>query len=325
MNGKMERFERAVVFRTARGYFFFLALVAVVTFAGGLVVGGIGFVKLPIAKPKEPETVAAVAPPEAVTYERVEKWLAEQEDKRKRAVASADNGVAQPTPVYEEPSGGKRPTGPSGADAELQEITRLDGELRALFPSPPYTWDDVYVEECVNRSAYGCLERRRTLKTEGLSRIVRQVVKGLPRKEVVNRLQLLVNVLKDAPVERRGALIVATVDADREINAAYLARVRERDDEVERRQDEYEGRLEAYEEKTQAQAAKKSRQKTWGLYGVGAGLMLLVLVSVFLVHFAMERHLRVLKTLTEAFQRSGLPPPGAADASAAGVPHAGNG
>ncbi len=303
---RMDQLERAVVFRTARGSFFLMAVVATLTFVAGIVAGTFGYIKMPITRPSPPPPIPEVAPPPPVTYQQVEAWLAADEARRKAAAAI----VPPPAPVYGEPDDPSQPT--ATRDPILTELERLDGALRALFPNPPYVWDDVYEEYCANETAYGCMHTARRLKTEGLSRALREVLKRLSRADKVETLQLLVSVLGQAPVERRGALLGPIIAVNDEMMAGYRHQVAEREGEVDRQRSQFSDRIRAYLGKVAKQQQAKAAQRRYGLYGIVAGLALLILVSVFLVHFAMERHLRLMREIID-LQRRVAPPAATAE------------
>ena len=71
--------------------------------------------------------------------------------------------------------------------------------------------------------------------------------------------------------------------------------MREHDLEVAMIRVEYEEKLTAYQEELEKLEQEKSMLMMTGMYAVLAGLGLLVLVSVFLAHFAIERHLRLVR------------------------------
>src|SRR5690606_4008817 len=76
---KLEQFERTFVFRTARGYFLFMALCAVLVFGGGLATGMWSFVKAPIPEPAPPTMPEPPPTPAPLDYAGVKAWVAEQE------------------------------------------------------------------------------------------------------------------------------------------------------------------------------------------------------------------------------------------------------
>lgn len=318
---RMESLERAVVFRTARGSFFLMAVVATLTFASGVVLGTFGYIKAPIARPAPPPPLPPVAPPPPLTYQQVEAWLAAR-DARAR-----DASATMPTPVYgddpDEVSASDEP--PTDMDPERERLATLDSQLRALFPTPPYQWDDRFERACVTPTDYGCLRYEKRLLSAGLSRAVRTVLEGRPRPETIATLELLVSILGQAPVERRGALLAPTIAAQEELLADYRQQVAARAREVARQQSTYEEELGRHARKVARQAQAKADQRRWGLYGVVAGLGFLILVSVFLVHFAIERHLRLLRDLVRD-PRGDAPAPspatGRTDAVVASIPGA---
>lgn len=288
--GGMERFERVVVFRVARGYFFAMAVLGVLTVIGGVIALSLGLVRIPISDPAPPPPIA---PPEVVNLARVDKWLAE----RQAASQQKSNG---PSSVFEDSSSARTGHGEDNqrnAQADLRaEAERLEGELRVLFPAPNYVWDDQYLDYCKNMTSFGCIERGRKLEKEGVAKTVRAAFSEFHRiSDVVDMLKLMIAVLKEAPVERRGNLILAVVTTYRDINGKYLDQVQAREAAIERAQAEYKTKVREQEE-------SKSTFRTYGIYGAVGGLALLILVSLFLAHFAIERHLRLLQKLVASVQ-----------------------
>lgn len=285
---QVESFERNVVFRTARGYFLFMALCAVLVFGGGVAAGAMSFVKVSIPEPPPLEMPEALPPPEPLSYASVKAWMAEQEkiaqESRTRRAASV--------PLYED-------EGSDGYDAEEDEFDQLVERLQALFPEPEYTWDDTYVETCSVPSSYGCLRRSRSLEREGVYRVVRAALADQSRTEAITTLRTLVTVLAEAPVADRARLVLPTREAYVDTRRDYRIRLMEQEAEMGRLEREFEEMVAMYEAKLAEQEEAKATQRSMGLYAIFGGLILLVLVSVFLVHFAIERHLRLLQTLVQ--------------------------
>ena len=292
--GRMERFERFIVFRVARGYFFLMAIVAVV----GLVVGsfalGSSFMKIPIERPEEPP---AIPPPEPITLQALEQWMAQVQNKASRPAES----------VYED----KAPAKPGDAQVRRQQISEMEGlveQLRGLFPQPQYAWDDAWEDYCRVPSQYGCIQRDHRMVRDGVSKLVRAALQGLDRQEAIAVLKVMIGVLTPAPVEQRQTLLNPVVQYFKTVNEAYLEKIHEREAAISQAQTEYEERL-------SSQKAFQQKRRDWGMYGAAGGLALLILVSLFLAHFAIERHLRLMQELVAS-----LKPPSPATSVAAEPP-----
>ena len=283
--GSVDRFERSIVFRVARGYFFFSAMLGVVAVIGGIGAFAMGIVRVPPASPVEP---APIPPPPALSLADVQAWMKEE--------AASKTVAASPSAIYEAPSDPKNRHGDE-PDPTQAEILRLSGELKALFPDPPYVWDDVYREYCARPTSFGCLERGRRLEREGVAKAVRREFNQLSgAHEVLAALHMLLPILAQAPVEQRVSLLGPILATDRITHAEYRRKVREREREIERAKA-------AHDEAVREQEASKKVFREYGLYGALGGLGLLILVSIFLAHFAIERHLRALHELTAALDK----------------------
>lgn len=290
---KIETFERNIVFRTARGYFLLMAVCAVLVFAAGIFFGLSSFVKASIPEPEKPALPALLPQPEPLTYASVKAWMDEQSSKE----AEARQRRAEAAPLLKRDADKDDAYDPE-ADAELKELTALLKKLQALFPEPEYTWDDTYVETCAVKSPYGCLRYTRSVDREGVSRVVRAVIDDHDSfNETITTFRTLIAVLTAAPVSERASLILPTYRAYRDKHQDYLSQRNARENEIRRLEYEFEEMVQMYETKLSEQQQEKESQRTTGLYAIFAGLILLVLVSVFLVHFAIERHLRLLQTL----------------------------
>src|SRR5262245_9096019 len=90
---RMTKFERGVVFRVARGYFFLMAIVAVVVFIGGVVFGARGLSKTDVPHPTLPQAPKARAPLDL----KVIQAEVDREKKRLQQAASTVEVKAQPT------------------------------------------------------------------------------------------------------------------------------------------------------------------------------------------------------------------------------------
>src|SRR5690554_3546848 len=82
---KIEKFERNVVFRTARGYFLLMALIAVLVFGAGIAFGLWSFVKTPIPEPTMAELPELLEPPAPLSYASVKEWISEQAKEKDNA------------------------------------------------------------------------------------------------------------------------------------------------------------------------------------------------------------------------------------------------
>ncbi len=287
----LEKFERRVVFRTARGYFLFLAGLAILTFVGGVVFGARGLVAIEPDEPAAPTMPAPPAPPSALQLADVEKWIARQAEG-----ATAVEDSAEPewvTATREESDGADR------KDPEAERFEKLLADFKALFPEPHYAWKDSYLRTCTRSSPYGCLRYERTLEKEGVSNIletaIRSELKGDSLPELNAILSTLNAVIAKAPLERRAELIAPTAEAHRELQADYRTSLREHEDAVYELEQQHALEIARYERELEELRAEKETNQLTGMYGVLAGLGLLVLVSVFLAHFAIERHLRLMR------------------------------
>jgi hypothetical protein len=97
-------------------------------------------------------------------------------------------------------------------------------------------------------------------------------------------------VLTQAPVGRRGDLLSTIVGAYRSEWAAYRQQREAREAAVEETQ-------RAHRQQVTEQEQNKAQMRNLGVYGLSGGLGVLVLVSLFLTHFAIERHLRLMRGL----------------------------
>lgn len=287
---RLEQFERHFVFRTARGYFLFIALIAILMFVGGVVTGARGIIAIEPSAPAEPVPPPEPEPPPAPTLEDVHAWI-ERQQQAPTSVASAQ----EPEWVSEVTQ--QRPD--AHVDPEQQRFRELLEELKSLFPEPTYTWEDRYLRECVRTSPYGCLRYERRVAQAGVSDVVDDALResGRSAENLNPILTVLVAVLKEAPLEQRLVLVAPTAEAYRESHRDYQSELRDYRYTVADLELEYEEKLAQYEEEIARLEQEKSELRESGVYAVLAGLSLLVLVSVFLAHFAIERHLRLLREL----------------------------
>lgn len=275
----LDRFERGVVFRVARGTFLVMAALGVLALllGGGALLVSAWRATIPL--PAEP---AAVAAPPALTAQRAEAWLQER-------AAQAQRGAALPVVDVAAP-----PAEPAPIDREAQaqrELGQLLDRLRALLPPPSFVWEDQYQEVCRVPSSYGCLQTERKRVQQGLFAQLKEALGALPDAEVLPTLRELCAALEQAPLPRRGAILPALLSLRRESWARYREAEAARSAQVAAARRRHEEALAAQEERSQ-------HLRTLGLYGGGAGLLLLVLVSLFLSHFAIERHLRLLRQVS---------------------------
>lgn len=293
----IETFERNIVFRVARGYFVLMAAVAVLAFGGGLITGFFGFVRVPVVKAPDPPPVPEPPP---LSLAAVEKWQADQnaadQTKRNRPdVGERSRFAEQATEVNKV----------SSSELERQrrqqqrtQIETLINQLKTSFPDPPYVWEDLYKTTCVSFiQGYGCIKSERNLEKKGIVGVLSAKLENNKADDIIAKLGALQTVLSTAPVEKRGELIVVTLDAYDDIRRDYTQKVDERESIVARNEAEFRS-------DTAEQQASKSKFRQWGLYGVAAGLALIVLVSIFLAHLAIERQTRLLRGVLESLEKT---------------------
>jgi PAS domain-containing protein len=285
---RLERFERGVVFRVARGYFLVMAVLGVLACLGGAVTLGLGLWRPALPEPAPPPPLHEPGP---LTLTAVEAW---QKERERAAARPEREGRPAAAPVQAQKE-------EDPAQAARRELEQILGQLRALFPAPAYTWDDVYEERCKVPSSYGCLQTERHLSRAGVPRLLQEALRGTPDGDVLPVLRALAAVLGQAPAERRGALLPTVVGAYRSIWRAYHEQRRAREAAIEEAR-------QAHERRVREQDEEKARLRTAGLYGAASGMGLLVLVSLFLTHFAIERHLRLVRGLMAGASRSSAAP-----------------
>jgi hypothetical protein len=273
-------FERKVVFRVARGYFFAMAIAAVlVFFAGGALV--IRSLAKPTLQPPSP--LAPPKPRPALSYAQVADYMRTLEDERR---AKANRGLEQGDgPQSTSQSQTSRPENPY--QTRFGEIER---KLRALFSDPSYTWADEIESVCVEPTSFGCLRRENRVKRRGVVGAINIAIAGVARDERIRLLDILIAVLEQTPMPNRGGAIIPTIELERSLARAD-----------EERSSKYEAQVAERTAQFRAEVAEndaKHRQWwTWGLYGLGAGFSLLIVVSLFLAFLSMERHTRALEHL----------------------------
>jgi hypothetical protein len=303
---RIERFERKIVFRTARGYFLTLAVLAVLGILGGAVLGAKGMVKVPIEPPVAPTLPEPPPAPPSVTRERLEQWLAAR-DARKAAEAAES---ARSTALFQEAAGEGTPRSgtpeASARDRERAEIRKLFDQLVALFPEPQYVWTDVVETYCARPTAFGCLQSGTRVAKAGISDALAALLKPLERSRSLEILRLWHAILPlfhvDARVTWAGHIVEAVADFDADADRV----VSEYEARVANIRGAYETQVAEHRRAEMERDARREQERTWGLYGVAGGLVLLILVSIFLVHFAIERHLRLMRELAALLERGGV-------------------
>ena len=287
----LELFERKFVFRTARGYFIFLACLAILLFGGGVMLGARGLVRAEPEEPSPPALPAAPAAPTQLTLADVETWIHRQQN-APTSVTSDD----EPEWVAS-----ARDEGQARQDPAQQRFDELLEQFKALFPAPNYSWKDTYTRTCTRQSPYGCLRYEQELEKSGVSKIlegaIRQELKRDSVDEVNAILASLIGVLKSTALEKRADFIAPSAEAYRELQSEYLGQLDAHEREIHEINQAHQRRVDEYELELQTLRAEKESDQTAGVYGVLAGLGLLVLVSVFLAHFAIERHLRLMREI----------------------------
>lgn len=275
---RMTFFERAVVFRVARGYFFLMAVAAVLLFIGGVVVGarGLGTVNLPAAPTPPP-------PPqrEAISYAEVAAEL-------QRILDEAQNASRASATI--KPSGKSSPDGEPKVDPALSDASKA---LQAVFPDPPYSWLDETEQFCAAPTAFGCLQTGTRVKRHGVASQISAALASVKDEEVLEYVNLLTRVLRQAPVEKRLQLVSVTISLEQKARR----RQQRLEDDFESKQKELK---EAHDTAVDLARAERERWRTMGLYGVGAGFSLLIVVSLFLAFLSMERHTRALEKLASS-------------------------
>jgi hypothetical protein len=280
---RMTRFERGVVFRVARGFFFFVAIAAVVVFGIGALTGARG-----MAEPKvpEPRPLPTPAKPQPLTFKVVEAELGRE----------AKEAAAEATDI--EYVGNEVDT-----DAEEGEVDPLRARrdrasevLRKLFPEPTYTWTNQVETRCVAPTMFGCMRHQTKVVKEGVVGIINEAVKGLSAEESLAMVETLVAVLKDAPMEERGKLVIPVA----RLATKQLELYREA---LDRHEEAVAALRQKYEEEVAATRDKHAELRKDGAQALGAGFAGVVIVSLFLAFLAIERHSRTLEMLATAAVR----------------------
>lgn len=276
---RMTKFERVIVFRVARGYFFAMAIVAVILFVGGVVIGIRSLVKSEIAKPATP----AAAPPRApLTYDLVAAEL-----RRTEARAKAGGAAVQVD--------GDSGNGKAGSD-EDPELEAASKELRAAFPDPPYSWDNELEKTCTAPTGFGCLAWGTRIKRQGVVSVLSAAFRGTPRDQLVSYIRVLARVLKEAPIEKRLEIAPLVIATERDEREKYESLISSHARDAKEAQEKYDADV-------ALNSAKYQQWRESAVYGIAAGFALLIVVSLFLAFLSMERHTRALGELTKHLAR----------------------
>lgn len=279
---RMTKFERVIVFRVARGYFFVMAVVAVLLFLGGVAVGARSMLKTEVPPPATPPAPAARTP---LSYGIVAAELHKEEERAKSGGAAVE--------VEGQP--GEPGDKTKAEDPELEAASK---ELRSAFPDPPYSWDNELEKTCTVPTSFGCLQWGTRIKRPGVVSVLSAALRGTPRDELVSYIRVLARVLKESPVEKRleiAPTVIATERRERERHEQLLASHQQKAKEAQ----------EKYQADVDLNNAKYRGWRELAIYGVGAGFFLLIVVSLFLAFLSMERHTRALEQLSAALPRTG--------------------
>jgi hypothetical protein len=278
---RMTLFERAIVFRVARGYFLIMAVAAVLLFVGGVIVGARGLTKVSVP-PAVP--VAPVAPRALLTYFEVAAEVQRVADATRNGSKSA--GTITPA--------SKDSDEPAKVDPALEAASKA---LRAVFPDPPYSWLDENEQYCAAPTGFGCLQTGTRVKRHGVASEISAALSGVRDDELVDYVNLLARVLRSAPVESRLQLVPATIAIERrgrKQQQKLEAEFKEKQDDA----------TQKYETAVATATAEHDQWRMIGIYGVGGGFSLLIVVSLFLAFLSMERHTRALDRLTSGLAQS---------------------
>jgi hypothetical protein len=271
---RMTMFERAIVFRVARGYFFAMAILAVLIFCGGLVVGARGLAKAEIPRPAPP-AVPAARPPVDLNA------IIAQVDREKQ-VAPAGSTIE-----VSSQAGGKIS---KGKDPEEERFAVAVARLRTAFPDPPYSWDNELEKTCTAPTAFGCLQWGTKVKRIGVAGVLTKLFEGMERAEIIDYIGVVTDLLMRAPVERRLELVGPIIAAERDARHDHRVLLEKHRNKVRELEDKYEADV-------AAENAKRADWRLMGSYGLGLGFGLLITVSLFLAFLSMERQTRVLEKL----------------------------
>ncbi len=291
----LDLFERKVVFRTARGYFLFLAVTAILMFVFGAFMGASGVLYTLPDEPQKPALPPEVPEPAPLTFQDVEKF--------KKAQKTSDEGVEvveDPEPEFAVAAGAAEDIEETQLQKNRRELQELLEELKTLFPEPEYSWQNQYETRCVRSSPYGCLKRSKDLVKKG---IVEVLSSGITKREdsdfslLLPLLRDVRNAVKAAPVHERGSTILPAMEAHRARWNEYHRNTLGRELEVGALLADYDRAVMDHKEDVARIEAEQSDKQMMGMYGVLFGLGCLVFVGVFLAHLAIERHLRELRQI----------------------------
>jgi hypothetical protein len=282
---RLTRFERGIVFRVARGYFLAMALLAVAMFIGGAVIGARGLADPEIPAPPQPATPP---PRKPLTLEALQAEL-----RRQSARAAA---VGSTIELKKEPASAT-PTLSGRATIE-DEWEMAAKRLRAVFPDPPYTWDNEMEEVCEVPTAFGCLRVGTRIKRFGVAGALTKLLEELNRTEALELIEVLVPLLAAAPVEQRLELVRPILEAERAARVDHEAALARHDAKLKVLKEQHDTAV-------LLSRAKHAEWRETGVYGLLIGFALLIIVSLFLAFLSMERHTRVLEKLVseEPLQR----------------------
>jgi hypothetical protein len=290
----LEQFERRVVFRTARGYFLTVAVIALFTFAAGAF---FGMKALTHIDPNEPTLAPAppeIPPPAALTIEDVKKW-------RTKPVDVVDDDTPEVADLVRNVAGPK----PS-ENMEDSPLKIALNRVKALFPDPTYAWESEYTNSCVRPSPYGCLKRERVLERKGIGATLGELIKhgeDNDEERLLRLLNAIVSALTPVDVEKRGEFLADTVFAHREKMFDYERTVEARMSKIRDSEVNHLDAVRAYEDELAEIKSTRETEFSFAGYGLALGLGLLACVGVFLAHLAIERHLRELREIMRPANR----------------------
>lgn len=296
----LEQFERRVVFRTARGYFLTVAVLALFTFAAGAFFGMKALTHIdpnePILAPVPPEIPA----PAALTIDDVKKW-------RTKPVDVVDDDTPEVADLVRNVAGPK----PS-EDAQDSPLKTALNRVKALFPDPTYAWESEYANSCVRPSPYGCLKRERVLERKGIGATLGELIQhgeDNDEERLLRLLNAIVSALTPVDVEKRGEFLADTVFAHREKMFEYERTVEAREFSIRELEANHLEAMRAYQDELDQIKSTRESEFSFAGYGLALGLGLLACVGVFLAHLAIERHLRELREIMHPSNRTAPNPP----------------
>jgi len=128
-----------------------------------------------------------------------------------------------------------------------------------------------------------------------MAKTFQQLLKSSSTPEVLEKLELWISVLSKIDTERRASYIEPIIATFDDVNASYLTKIAERESLIA-------GNQMKYETAVAAQEVSKQSFRLYGIYGFAGGLAILVLVSLFLAHFSIERQLRIINNIVVSMQ-----------------------